>query len=80
MAVEAPGSISDDRIYVRLLIPVSNSMVECFANTKWKKESKVDDSLMGLELEVDETTRTEIRKWLEAQKNMKSVSHNFIRR
>jgi hypothetical protein len=40
---------------------------------------QVDPSLVGLELEVDESMREQIRKWLQMQANMKRL-HNFIRR
>lgn len=78
--IREPKSAKEKRLYVRLLIPVSQKMVECYANVKWSKDSKVETNLIGLELEVNDETRNEIRKWLEMQVSMKSSSHNFIKR
>lgn len=78
--IREPKSAKDKRLYVRLLVPVSAKMVECYANVKWSKDSKVDTNLMGLELEASDTVRNEIRKWLEMHVSMKGSSHNFIKR
>jgi hypothetical protein len=78
--IREPKSSKDKRILVRLLVPVAAKMVECFADVKWSKDSKVDTNLMGLALEVNDATRNEIRKFLEMQVSMKSSSHNFIKR
>lgn len=78
--IREPKSAKEQRILVRLLVPISDNMVECYANLRWSKDSKVDSSLLGLELDLNDSKRNEIRKYLELQTSMKSVSHNFIRR
>lgn len=78
--IRDPKSPKEKRMLVRLLVPISDNMVECYANVKWSKDSKVDPNLLGLELELDRPKQNEIRRYLELQTRMKSVSHNFIRR
>lgn len=78
--IRDPKSRKEKRMLVRLLVPVSESMVECYANLRWSKDSKVDPNLIGLELELDSSKQSEIRRYLELQTRMRSVSHNFIRK
>lgn len=78
--IREPKSAKEQRILVRLLVPISENMVECYANLRWSKDSKVDSSLLGLQLELNDSKRNEIRKYLESQTSMRSVSHNFIRK
>jgi hypothetical protein len=61
--VKRKWSMDDEKLQLRIYLPVSTAPLECPARVRWVKEDG-SESQMGLEMYLTRTLKTELSKWL----------------
>lgn len=78
--VKEPNEVKGDQVFLRLLVPIREEPLECYAKVCWVKDNSQTLPQMGLELEVDEQIRTSLDEWLKLTDKSREKDHNFLRK
>lgn len=77
--VKEPNAVKDDQVFLRLLVPIREEPLECYAKVCWIKDEKTLPQ-MGLELQVDDQIRASLDDWLKLTDRSREKGHNFLRK
>ena len=78
--IKEPNDIREEKVFVRLLVPIKEGPLECYANVRWSSEDSRSMPQMGLELLLPDKTRKSLSDWLTLTSNIREKDHNFLRK
>lgn len=62
--IREPHSVNQEKVFLRLLVPIREEPVECYAKVRWINDDEKTLPQMGLELIVDDQTKDSLNEWL----------------
>lgn len=78
--IKEPHEVKDQQVFLRLLVPIREEPLECYAKVRWTKEDSKALPQMGLELLVSDQIRSSLTDWLKLQEKTRDKDHNFLRK
>lgn len=78
--IKEPNSVNEEKVFLRLLVPIRENPLECYAKVRWTSDDDKTLPQMGLELLVPEDIRDSLNEWLKLTSISRAKDHNFLRK